>query len=144
VIVFGGKDCYKVWTHGQFACALQHINDQPSMVIWPRRAAPGAGAFIVGHKALHQYFREPFEHGKPSEYGISSCIQALDVMKLSPTDKHACIQLMDILYQYADDLIRMPPDTSPRELAPAVAKAVEKVELLANGETVAEVEPTAH
>jgi hypothetical protein len=144
VIVFGGKDSYKVWTHGQFACALQHVNDQPSMVIWPRRAAPGAGAFIVGIKALHQYFQEPFEKGRPSEYGIASCIEALDVMKLSPTDRHACIQLMDILYQYADDLVRMPPDLTPADLSPAVKKAVEKIELLANGDPVAEVEPTKH
>lgn len=133
-LVLGGPDALRVYRKGQFGVALQHIDDEESICIWPLRKQPGAGAFIVGLRSLHQYFDA--HTARPTRYAFLSCMQALDVMKIGATDRHALHQLLDVLYEYAPDLVVMPPDLRPREL-PA---GLESAEIIVDGKVEARVE----
>ncbi len=134
-IVPGGKDAIKVYRKGQFCVSIEHVNGEESLCIWPLRRQEGAGAMVVGLSALHQYFEQPYERGRPSRYGMVSCMQALDVMKIGATDKGALIQLLDILYEYAPDVKDAPPDLRPAK----TPKGIDGAELLVDGEVVSRV-----
>lgn len=111
-IVLGGPDAWRVHRKGQFVLALQHVGigdgeDEPALVIWPSRPAPGAGAMVICLSAVGQYLDS--KTGMPTPHAIASYQQALEAMKLSSTDRYAVRQLCDIVFEFAPDLIRMPP-----------------------------------
>lgn len=129
-ITFGGKGCWKKFAKGDFLVFLQHVNSEESIVLAPRRKREGAGVFVVGLSSLPYYFDS--KRGMPTEYGIKTIIAGMKVMGLDPNDRFAIRGVIDCLYEYAPDLVQMPPDLD----GPAAPKWLEAVDVLVNGELV--------
>lgn len=113
-IVLGGPNAIRVFQRGPFGVSLERINDEPAICLWPHPARLGAGAFIVCLSAYHQYFELPT--ARPTPYAYEQVTEGLKVMGFEPTDTAARNLILDILYGWADDVVRLPPDLRPREL----------------------------
>lgn len=127
-ITFGGKGCWRRYAKGDFLVFLQHVNGEESIVLAPRRRAPGAGVFVVGLSSATHYFDS--RSGLPTDYCMRVIGDAIEAMGMNRHDRYAVRGVIDCLYEYLPDLVMMPPDLDGMK-AP---KGVEAVELFVNGE----------
>lgn len=140
-IVFGGSDAFKVFRRGQLIVSLEWINEEPAMVVYAARRRPGAGAAVIGLSALPFYFDDRGMPARTPEIA-RKLHDILRVMGFEPNaDRFALRDLLDALYAYADDLVRMPPE-KPTPISDDLPVNVDAIEIQVDGKTVREITPS--
>lgn len=138
--ICGGPDALKQFQRGQFCVALQEVNEEPAIVIWPRHRLMLTGQpcpMIVCLSSYHKYFES--RSANPTPYATSSIGAWLDVIGMGASDQSAMHLVKDILYSLADDVVRMRPDMQQRRRNEAKSlRGIDAVELLVDGEVVGE------
>lgn len=137
-VVFGGRDARKLVRRGSFCLALQEVNEEPSMVIWRRFGS--RGAFVLCLSSLHKWFADS-NSGRPSRYALDQLANHLPaILGYMPTDRAAVFEVMDLIYRYAADLVKLAPDAEQRRRREAMPKQLEYVELAVDGKTINRIE----
>lgn len=132
-VMLGGKNAWKMFRQRDIAGALQWVNDEPALVLWPARWRPGAGAFIV---CLSSAWKYASSDGFPTTYCLEQAIQAAKVMGMEP-GRYEVQNIVEAILDRLEDLIRMPPKPTERQLG---GKPVGEMALIVDGKVVAEGE----
>lgn len=99
-MTLGGAQ-HKARAKGDIVTAFHHVNEEPAMVIFPRRQRVGGGAFVVCLSSAYKY--------REDDYLIRMAFVAANTMGMHP-DKSTVRRIADSIVEGLDDLVKMPPE----------------------------------
>lgn len=132
-VMLGGKNAWRVFRQRDIAGALQWVNDEPALVLWPARWRPGAGAFVL---ALSSAWKYADADGYPTPYCLEQAVHAARIMGMDG-GYHEVKSIVEVILDRLEDLIRMPPKPTQRQLG---GKPIGEMALIVDGKVVAEGE----
>lgn len=101
-IMLGGDNARELYTKGDLVIAMQYVNSEPAMVIFPRRKRGMCqGAFVVCLSAAYQYTDDV--------YLMAQAFKAAEVLGMYP-DKSTVFRLADTIHEGLDRLCMMKPE----------------------------------
>lgn len=133
-IVVGGEKAWKVRAQKDLVVAFHWVNGEPSMVLFPQRRRLGAGAFIITLPVAYRYAEK---NGYPTRYCIAQAMTAAQVMAMDTT-KSTVQNIVEVILDNLEDLIRMPPERPREDKSPPLGEAT----LYVGGKKIAEGEIT--
>lgn len=134
----------KCYTHGSVECWLNWANQVDSSGVEPAMIFTKKGSDrrqLVGLRLseIHNYMNN-------SGYGAAGLVhmglQIASAIGFSATDKYAARDVADLIVEYTEDLVKMPPEP-PAQVAAAQAGPKGELSLQIDGQTVLETEVAA-
>ena len=124
VFTVGHGHSWKQATFKGFNVSLEWVGNgrrsQPCLCIWPASnvfvAGNAPGIWVIGRRAMTEFVgftKEGKCTGLPSEHCFREAKEALTMLGKDKNDQHALKALCDVVIQFADDLVHMPP-TPPK------------------------------
>lgn len=134
-ILIGGEKAWSTRRNGEIGVALQWINQEPHMILFPAHAAPQrSGAFCIPLDSAWKYVGSD---GHPNyEYIAQQAQVACEIMQL-PFSKQRVFRIAEAIADNMGDLIRMPPEPPSQQEKP---ESVGEMAVKIDGETVHEQE----
>lgn len=133
-IVVGGENAWKVRAQKDLCVAFHWVNGEPAMVLFPLRKRLGAAAYILTLPVAYKYAQA---NGHPTPYCIRQAVVAAQVMAMDTT-KATVQNIVEVILDNIEDLVRMPPEPERKDKSPALGVAT----LFSGGRKVAEGEVT--
>jgi len=133
-LIVGGEGAWKVRAQKDLVVAFHWVNGEPAMVLFPQRRRLGAAAYIIG---LSHAYRYAEKSGYPTPYCVKQAMVAAGVMAMDRT-RQACMNIVEVILDNLEDLVRMPPERPRTDTTPALGVAT----LFSEGKQVAEGEIT--
>lgn len=107
MIALGGEYAWKQFQKGDVVCALQWINSDPSICLFPAtRSVLHQGAYVIGLSALHKYVES---NGTPTRYMIAKSIVIAEQLGFT-AGKDICFRIIEMVLDAAQDLVKMIPE----------------------------------
>lgn len=100
-VIVGGPGARSVRTYGDIALALQYINEEEAMVLFPVQKKTGAIPFVICLSALHKYTDD--------EYLIRQSRLAAQLMRLDE-NKSTVFKIAKIINDNMDEVVNMKPE----------------------------------
>lgn len=117
MVAFGGNTAWKQFTKGDIAVSFQWINTatddeaQPCMCLYPANRRAEAGAYVLPQG---EAWRMVNRNGNPTQHLMGAAFKAAYALGSFP-DKSTVHRIMDIVWEYMPELVKM-PSTAPEDL----------------------------
>jgi hypothetical protein len=141
MLEMGGPSAWKVRIRGDIAISFQWVNGEPAMVLYKPHNQLQKGAYAICLSAAYEFVDR---NDRPTEHLMVAAFNAAIQLGFYP-DKSTTTRIMDIVCDYMEDLILMPPEpqqaidmrkAAQRKMEPSLGEMVVK----AGGRTIMETE----